>query len=363
VPARTTLPVLANVLLEADPSDGVQLSASNLELTISCRLAAAVSEGGRTTVPARLLADYVALLDRGKQVSLKLLSGGTRLHLACDRYEANVATLPADDFPPTPAATENTPIEVDGAVFKTAIEQVVFAAAPDESRPVLAAVLLRLEAGLLTLVAADGYRLAVRTVAMPHAIGTATWLAPARTLVEVARCLPAAPGLPITLSGSDGDRQLHVALGRTEVTSRLSEGHFPDYQRIMPSGGTTTAIVSTADFLRATRAASLFARDNSNIVRLQCTPPKPGEIALGRVLVRSNSAEMGDNESHLEARVDGQEVHVAFNGRYLRDALEAIGPAQVRLELTHAGAPGLIRPVDAADAGHAHVIMPMSATR
>src|SRR5207244_6183689 len=173
------------------------------------------------TVPARLLADYVALLDRGKQVSLTLASSGHKLHLACDRYEANIATLPADDFP-TPAIVDGTiRIEIAGAVLKTAIDQVVFAAAPDDTRPVLAGILMRLEAGTLTLAAADSFRLAVRTVMLPDTTTRAVWIVPARTLVEVAHSLPSAPGLSVTLSGTAGDHHLHLALGDVEVTSRL----------------------------------------------------------------------------------------------------------------------------------------------
>ena len=151
VPGKSTLPVLTNVLLEADPGDGLRLVATNLDLTVSRRVRATVSVAGRTTVPARLLADYVALLDRGKHVSLSLTSGGHKLHLACDRYEANISTLPADDFPTTPTVDGTIRIQVGGTVLKTAIDQVVFAAAPDDTRPVLAGVLLRLDSGTLLL--------------------------------------------------------------------------------------------------------------------------------------------------------------------------------------------------------------------
>jgi DNA polymerase-3 subunit beta len=114
VPGKTTLPVLTNVLLEADPGDGLRLVATNLGLTVSRRVRATVTTAGRTTVPARLLADYVSLLDRGKQVSLNLTPSGHKLHLSCDRYEANISTLPADDFPTTPTLDGTIRIEVDG---------------------------------------------------------------------------------------------------------------------------------------------------------------------------------------------------------------------------------------------------------
>jgi len=363
VPGKSTLPVLTNLLLEADPADGLRLIATNLDLTVSRRVRASVSTAGRTTVPARLLADYVALLDRGKQVSLSLTSSGHKLHLACDRYEANISTLPADDFPTTPTVNSTIRIEVDGAVFRTAIEQVVFAAAPDDTRPVLAGALLRLDTGLLTLAAADGFRLAVRTVTLADTTTRAAWIVPARTLVEVAHSLPSAPGLPVTLSGTVGDHQLHVALGEVEITSRLIDGQFPDYERIIPRESTTTIILSTADLLRATRVAAVFARDNSNVVRLECTPPpEDGTSALGQVLVKAASAEMGDNVGQLDASVRGDSGQIAFNGRYLRDALEVLGSPQVGLQLSGSQRPGVLRPVGDLESAHVHVIMPLSNT-
>ena len=360
VPAKSTLPILSNVLLEADATGWLRLTATNLELAIARQLAATVSSAGRVTVPARLLSDYVALLDRGKQVSLSLGPSGGKLHLACDRFEAHIATLPADDFPPLAQATGGTCLEVDGAALKTAINQVVFAAAPDESRPVLAGVLVRLEAGMLTLAAADGYRLAVRSLELPQTTATARWVVPARTLVEVARCLPSAPGLPVTVSSTASDQQLHIGLGATEITTRLVEGQFPDYERIIPGAGATTVIVGTADLLQATRAATVFARDDAHIVRLACTPPPDdGTPALGRLAVTGTSAERGDHAGQLEASVGGAAVQIAFNGRYLRDALEADGTTQVGLQFSGARQPGVLRSVGELETAHLHVIMPM----
>ena len=360
VAAKSNLPVLTNVLLEADPGDGLRLVATNLDLTVSRRLRATVSTAGRTTVPARLLADYVALLDRGKQVSLSLTSSGHKLHLACDRYEANIATLPADDFPTTPTVDGTIRIEVDGAVLKTAIDQVVFAAAPDDTRPVLAGVLVRLDTGQLTLAAADGFRLAVSTILLADTTTHASWIVPARTLVEVAHSLPSAPGLPVILSGTASDNHLHVALGEVEVASRLIEGQFPDYERIVPRESTTSVVVGTTDFLRATRVATVFARDNSNIVRLECTPPpEDGAPALGKLLVTATSAELGDNAGHLDASVQGSGGQIAFNGRYLRDTLEVLATPQVSLQFSSGHQPGVLRPVGDRDDAHLQVIMPL----
>ncbi len=361
VPTKSTLPVLSNVFLAAREGE-LQLAATNLELAVAHRVPAALAQDGAITLPARLLADYVALLDHGQKVTLDLNEKTHKVHLGCGRYEANVAGIDAEDFPPIPSVSGGESFTMEAAVLKEAIGQVVFAAASDDTRPVLAGVLMRISGGTLTLAAADGFRLAVRNVDLP-AGPELQMIVPARTLSEVARLLPSEEGQEVTVSATASGNQVHFSFGKTDVTSRLIEGQFPDYQRIIPSGPKTNVVMSTTDFLRATRAAAVFARDNSNIVRLECTPPKENaDLALGRVLVKSTSAEMGDNEGNLDATIVGEEIQIAFNGKYLRDALEAIETQQVKLEITGPSSPGIIRPVGEPD-GYLHVIMPMHVAR
>jgi len=148
------------------------------------------------------------------------------------------------------------------------------------------------------------------------------------------------------------------------MVSRLIEGQFPDYARIIPQDPKTRAEMPTRELLQATRAASVFARENSMIVRLQLSPPEDqAEVALGKVVVSSNSSEMGDNTGDLDASVAGDEQQVAFNGKYLREALEALNAPQVRLELTGPTSPGILRPVGGESDGYLHVIMPMHVAR
>lgn len=363
VPGKPRLPVLSNILLETHGSDCLRVTGTNLDLTVSRRLRATVTAQGRTTAPARLLAEYVALLDRGKQVALQLNSTGHKLHLACQRYAANVATIPADDFPGDVPIADAAHIEVDGSALKAAIEQVLFAVATDDTRPVLAGVLLRLEAGVLTLAAADGYRLSVRTVLLPEITTRASWIVPAHALAEVARSLSSAPGLPVSMSGSVSNNRLHVALGELNVMARLIEGQFPDFERVVPRAPSTAIIVGRLDLLQATRAAAVFARTDSNIVRMRCTaPPDDGMPALGQLLVKSASAEMGDNIGQLEASVRGDNTEIAFNGRYLRDALEALDSPQVSVQLSGGASPGILRPVGDMESAHLQLLMPMITT-
>jgi DNA polymerase-3 subunit beta len=362
VPTKSTLPVLSNVLLSTR-DDELQLTANNLELSVAQRVPAAVLRAGDITLPAKLLQDYVALLDHGQKVALELNQKTHKVHLACGRYEANIAGIDAEDFPPVPSVSGGQSYSIPASTLKETINGVVFAAAPDDTRPVLAGALLKLGGGTLTLAAADGFRLAVRTVEVPESGPELTIIVPARTLTEVARLLPDSEDEHVQINTTPGGNQVYFAFGKTEVTSRLIEGQFPDYQRIIPVDAKTNVQISTPDFLRATRAAAVFARDNSNIVRLECTPPpNDAELAVGSVLVKSTSAEMGDNEGRLEATVDGDDTQIAFNGRYLREALEAIDTPKVLLQITGPSSPGIIKPAGEPN-GYIHVIMPMHVAR
>src|SRR5919198_1718230 len=223
VPAKSTLPVLSNVLLSTHDTE-LQLTANNLDLSVAHRVSATIGRQGAITLPARLLADYVTLLDHGQKVELDLNSKTHKVHLACGRYEANIAGIDAEDFPPIPTVSGGATLTMAASVLKEAISQVVFAAAPDDTRPVLAGVLVRMAAGSLTLAAADGFRLAVRTVALPDAAPDLQMIVPARTLSEVARLLPADEGEEVTISTAPGGNQVYIAFSRTEITSRLIDG-------------------------------------------------------------------------------------------------------------------------------------------
>src|ERR1051325_1193352 len=220
VPTKSTLPVLSNVLLSTRDGE-LQLTANNLELSVAHRVSAAIAKEGDITLPARLLSDYVALLDHGQKVELELNQKTHKVHLACGRYEANIAGIDAEDFPPIPSVTGGASFRLSAAALKEAINQVVFAAAPDDTRPVLAGVLMRIGAGSLTLAAADGFRLAVRSIDLPEDAPELQMIVPARTLAEVSRLLPSDEAEQVTISTTQGGNQVYFAFGKTEVTSRL----------------------------------------------------------------------------------------------------------------------------------------------
>jgi DNA polymerase III subunit beta len=360
VSAKSPLPVLGNVLLQTDGGQ-LRLAATNLEVTVICWVGAKVEDEGAITLPARLLADYVSLLSAGEPLLLELK--GKRAHLSCGRFDANISGIDAEEFPAIPTIDGGTTLKISAPTFKEAISQVVFAAAPDDSRPVLAGVLVTVQEGHLTMAAADGFRLAVRKLDIGDGeVPDLSIIVPAKALIEVARGLPSDEDEQVEISVTADQSQVLFRHRQAEVVSRLIEGQFPDFNRIIPRESKTRVTLQTSDFLRATKAAQVFARDNSMIVRLDLVPAAGGDDALGKVTVAATSSEIGDNTGDVDASVEGDAMQVAFNGRYLRDALEALDAPQAFIEVTGPASPGVIRPASGPN-GYLHVIMPMHVAR
>jgi DNA polymerase-3 subunit beta len=359
VPTKGALPVLANVLLATEGAE-LALTGTNLELAIRHRVAVDVLQPGEITLPAKLLSDYVALLAKGEKATLNLNLKTFKVGVECGRFKADISGMDAVQFPPVPSVDEDaTSFTIPAATLRNALRQVSFSASSSDDRPVLAGVCLRVEDGVkgatLTLVAADGFRLALRKLDLDDGATPMTMIVPATALAEVVRLLPDTEGASVTVTKSGTN--VRFAFGKTEVTSRLIEGQFPDWMRIMPAvaSANSTITMSVADAVRATRAATVFARDNANAVRLSGVK---GTDEIGQVRVTSRSMENGDVEGEVDAVVDGAEMSIAFNGKYLRDALEAIQTDNVVLYLTAGGAPGLFRPAGTTE-DVAYVVMPM----
>ena len=353
VATRSTLPVLSNLLLSTDESR-LKLSATNLEIGINCWIGAKVEQEGAITVPARLLSDWVNSLP-ADNIDLELITRTQTLHLQCGRFEANIKGIDAQEFPLILVPEENDRASVDPNLLRQMIDQVAFAAAVDESRPVLTGVLADISPEKLTLAAADGYRLSVRsTVLTDGPEEPKTIIIPARALQELRR-VSGEEQDPIEMIVAPDRNQAFFHLNNVDLVSQLVEGSFPDYQQIIPTSFNTKFVANTADFLKAVRMAFIFARDSANIIRLQVIPD--GENGPGRLIVSATSSEYGNNVGELDAQIEGDPVEMAFNARYLIDALSVIDTAQVSLEMRDPSSPGVIRSVGGGD--FTHIIMPM----
>jgi DNA polymerase-3 subunit beta len=351
VATRTTLPITQHVLLATDQGR-LKLSATNLEIAISTWVGAEIQEEGEVTVPARLLTDFINSLNK-QTMSVKTTSPGKGIEVKGDRVDATINGADAAEFPPIPSVDNGIATRIDAKAIRDAIHQVVLAAAAEDSRPVLTGVNIELDGDKLTLAAADGFRLAVhRTTVLDAVSEKLSIIVPARTLQEVERLIEGDD--PIDMLVTPQKSQVLFRLKNVEIVSQLIQGTFPNYSQLVPQDHTTRVVVDLAELQRATRTASIFAKDGSGIIRIQMTPGTGGS---GTVTISSRAEELGDNTGEIEAEVEGSEGKIAFNSRYLSDVLAVLGKDKVAMEMTTSSSPGVIRPVD--NDNYIHVVMPM----
>ncbi len=355
VATRATLPITQNVLLETDRSM-LKLSATNLEIAITTWIGAMIEEEGSITLPARLLTEFVNSLPSDR-IDLELEAGSGVMELVCGRAEARIHGASADDFPPIPQVEEGVSARIGSHDLKNAISRVVFAAATEESRPVLTGVEAKLSGDRFTFAAADGFRLAVQhgSLAEPVAeeIGV---IVPARTLNELSRLLGDQDD-PVEIMMVPARGQVLFKVAGVEVVSQLLQGTFPNYDQLIPQNYDTRSVFDLQKLLRATRTAAIFARDGSNIIRLQMTPGEEEGVS-GKAVVSARSEEVGDNQGEVDTEsMEGGESRIAFNSRYLQDVLAVLERGQVALETTTSSSPGVFKPIGSED--YVHVVMPM----
>ncbi|MGB8214073.1 MAG: DNA polymerase III subunit beta [Anaerolineales bacterium] len=353
VSPRSTLPVLSNVLVASDEGR-LRLSATNLELGITCWIGAKIEEEGSTTVPARTFVDLVATLPQ-EQVSLNLATATQTLNVRCGASNTDIKCIDAQEFPPLPVPDMEGAILLNVADFKEMIAQVIFAASVDEARPVLMGVLVTVENDTITMAAADGFRLSVRKGTLSQPVPQpVTAIIPARALGELAR-VAADGNETISMVMPKGRGQVVFRMKEVEVVSQLIDGTFPDYQQIIPRSYKSRTILSTPALLKACKQAEIFAREGSNVARLDIK--SAGDLEPGAVEISAVSEETGSNETIVAATIEGVGLLIAFNVKYMREVLEVIKSPNVALETSASNAPGVVRPVG--DDNFLHVIMPM----
>jgi DNA polymerase-3 subunit beta len=360
VQSRAPLPILANVLMTTDDAR-LQLSATNLELGITVWIGAKIDEPGSITLPARTLQDLVSTLPP-ERVDMDLDVRTLTLHLQCGAKSANIKGMDASEFPLIPEFDAEQAVAVPAKVFKEMIDQVVFSAAREDNRPILTGVLMRFDGDVLTLAAADGFRLSVRTTELEIGVGDydiEPLIVPARALQEVGRIISDEDD-EVLIAMPNGRGQVMFSLTNVVIVSQLIEGNFPDYEAIIPRQRDTTILAYTADLLAACRSSEVFAKDSANTARVLVDPSGSPNVP-GRVIVAGRSQEKGDAEAPLDATVDGNAMEIAFNIRYLIEVLSVIKEEQVLLETSGPTAPGVVRPAGRED--FIHVIMPMSTGR
>ena len=353
VATRTTLPITQNVLLSTDQSR-LKLVATNLEIAISTWIGAQVEEEGSITIPARLLTEFISSLPP-ERIDISSIAQPRGLALKCARFEASINGTDAEDFPPIPSVESGVIGKIDPQVLKEAITHVVFAAATEDSRPVLTGTRVEIAGDQFTLAAADGFRLAVFKGKLEEPISEdVSFIIPARAFQELNRLIGGQEE-PVEFTVTPSKSQALFRMENIELVSQLVQGTFPDYSQLIPQSYETRAVVDLEEFLRATRTASIFARDGSGIVRVQVTAGSDG--SAGRLSISSRAEELGENQGEIDANVEGGEAKIAFNSKYLAEVLDVLGKGEVALETTTPSSPGVLRPLG--KDGYVHVVMPM----
>ena len=355
VASKSTLPVLSNILLEA-ADDSLVLSATNLDMGIRYRLPARVEEPGRVTLQARVLSDFVSSLPSG-EVELFEDQGPTTMLVRQGSTQAHVRGHDASDFPALASDVEGSiRLSVDPQEFREAIEQVVFAAATDDSRPVLAGVQVEVAGQTISMAAADGFRMSVRTMQLGLEIDEPiSIIVPARAMSELARVLGETTE-PAQIAVTPNQTQLFASVPDITFMTRLIDGTFPDLKQIIPSDWSTRTVIGRESLLDATRRAAIFARSNNDVVKFEILPADADDD-VGRLVITANAADTGDNRDDVDAQIEGGTLQVAFNGRYLNDLLSVLKSASVALELSGPNSAGVFKPIERDD--YVHVIMPM----
>ena len=349
VNAHTTVPILSNVLLQAE--DGtIAVRATDLELTLEHAFSADIGEGGSVTLPAKLFSSYLGNLPVG---TLELTGTPTHASVKCARSNYDFHALPADEYPPLPAAARGSHFTISAKKFRDGIEATIFAASGEEARgAVLMGTLLELEGNALTMVATDGYRLAKFSTTLDDAMpGDERYIVPSRALAEVSRNLGTGDTIAVSALGAQSN-QLQATAGGISITVRLVDGQYPNYQQVIPSKFDRTITVNTSALIGSLRRAELVAGDRASMVKLA--------IANQTLVVTANSDISGTAYEELEVEQTGEDLTIAFNARYLVEILNHVKSDATVIEFLGPLSPAAIRPLEPLESGaQLYVLMPL----
>ena len=354
VATRSSLPILTHVRLSA--KDGkVSLMATDLEMWMEHTLPTlTLAADGAATAPARNFTELLAAMPDA-DVEYTVEDDTHSLRLRCNKANYKLLGLPAEEFPLLPQVKEESRFVVDRGMLREAIKQTLFATSSDETRAILTGVLVVFQGDSLKFVATDTHRLAVRDCAVKEGTGSASAIVPSRAMSELARIIGNDEG-EVIVTLSSNQIQFHIPDekgGDTTLISRLIDGQFPNYERVIPPQHTKKLTIERAPFEQAVKRAAIVARDSANRIVLRTT--EDGD----RLTITAESGAVGNAYEEVEVAREGDDspVEIAFNAKYLSDVLGVLDSEGLHIELTEPLRPGVVRPTD--DADYLCVLMPM----
>ncbi len=340
---RGELPILENVLIKAEQGV-ITFSTTSLETGIATNVGGKIEEEGAITVSVRLLSEYVNTL-RTDKIELTVKEG--TLWVTGSKSKASFTTIPALEFPTFPQK-EQKAFAMPVKDFRLITSYVTFAASSDEGRPVLTGILCKPTDDHLLVAATDGFRLSVCEFSSTYGFEKECVI-PSRSLVEIGKIIEESKVDTIETAYAKGGNQLIFSLPDTSFFSRLIDGEFPEFKKIIPTSSTTNVTIEKEAFLQAIKAAAIFARESANIVRLT--------IKKNALVISANTPQIGEESSEIEVVVEGEENEIAFNFRFLIDFLNSVSEEEIVLQMTSPLSPALFRPVK--NSAYSHIIMPV----
>lgn len=350
VERRNTIPILSNVLLNAD-GQSLELKATDLDLEVTEATAAKVERGGATTVPAHLLYDIVRKLPDGAEVMLKTDDDGNSMTVSSGRSSFRLQCLPQSDFPELSAGSFSHIFRIESAALKGLIDKTQFAISTEETRYYLNGIYFHaIESGgklKLRSVATDGHRLARAEMDAPAGSeGMPGVIIPRKTVSELQKLVDD-PDVAVTTELSD--TKIRFTIGSVVLTSKLIDGTFPDYQRVIPTGNDKKLIIDRETFARAVDRVSTISSERGRAVKLS--------ISDGQVTLVVNNPDSGSATEELAADYSSDPIEIGFNAKYLLDVAAQLSGSEARFMLADAGSPTLIH--DTSDEHALYVLMPM----
>lgn len=342
VGVHSTLPVLDNILLSLEDQK-LKVAATNLEIGLIKFIPAQVITPGEITVPAKVLLELISGLGPTK---VELESQEEILTIQAGKLKATINGIAASEFPVIPLAS-------GGITFPKEVllscSQILFAAAVDEGRPVLTGILTDFEENKVDFVATDGFRLAHRQISLSKKSPVFKSLIPKRTFEEVLRVIAEDQADEVTISPSQNQNQIVFSTPQTIISSRLIEGQFPAWEKIIPQKIATRVVLDKEELLKALKLAAVFARNETNAVVLTANKDK--------LNLTSSAKEVGSQENEIEAQIEGDEIQIAFNAKFLQDAISSSPASQLMIEFSGPLKPALLKPVGVE--GLEYIVMPV----
>ncbi len=350
--SKTNLPILSNILVSAETGK-IEILSTSLETATKVAIKCRVETPGKTTIPGRVLGEFVPQLPNEEVTFEKL---GEEVLVSTKKHKARFATMPVEDFPAIPKIEKGKTVLVPSEDFLKSTTRVVFCAAQDEARPVLAGVLWDFGKSDVSVVATDGYRLSFQKIAIKNGEGfNQKIILPARALVEAAKLVSEAQEeAELKIIIAESLNQAIFKIGNVEFTSRVIDGEFPAWQKLIPNSFSTSAKIPKEEFIRLVRITSIFAREAGNIVKLNLVvAAKEG----GVLTISATNNQVGSNEASCSVELAGKGGEIAFNFRYLLEMLSSVEGEEIVFEMIESLNPG--RLTLPGDSDYFHIIMPV----